>query len=101
MSSDRFLWPIIGFVAILAAGYWWMGREAEGFSEADIKAAKLAISAELEKRAGWRVEHVDLIREAPNKLTGFVKILAGRDEFTKSCNVTMADNSRSYVWSCN
>lgn len=71
-----------------------------GFSEADISSIEQGISAEFRRRPGVTVEQVQMLREAPRKLTGFAKLklpLVG--EINKSCTATMGDDGRA-MWQC-
>jgi hypothetical protein len=70
-----------------------------GFSEEDIKQAEKSIRTEFEKQPGVHVTNVALIKESPNKLTGFVKMKFGPVELTKDCAATMGENRR-YIWQC-
>jgi hypothetical protein len=78
-----------------------------GFSEADIEQTKQDIRSEYEKRPGLTVVDVQMIKESPTKLTGFVKMkpkglpksLGTLGEISKSCSATLGEN-RQYIWRC-
>ena len=53
---------------------WALTACESGFSEADIEQTKQSIRSEYEKRPGLTVVAVQMIKESPTKLTGFVKI---------------------------
>ncbi len=73
-----------------------------GFSESDIERTKQDIRSEFEKRPGLIVVDVQMIKESPTKLTGFVKIqpkglpksVGALGEIAK-----MGEN-RQYIWRC-
>lgn len=104
MSFIKFLAKSLGFlglgVLILFAAliYWDKNR---GFSDDDISAMKRSIKTEFEKKEGISVSDVVMMKETDNKATGFVKLnIKGLGLITKSCNSTMAQNSRDYYWRC-
>jgi len=93
------------------------------FSDEDIKDAQASIRDQFSKSSDVSVEEVQLIRESPRKLTGFVRLkikgvdpLADMDpdtrkffnlklkdhpdtEVTKTCTDTMGDDRRT-IWRC-
>jgi len=74
-----------------------------GFSDADVKNAEEDIRSEFGKKIGITVVDVQMLKESPKKLSGFVKIkvpLFGEwTEMTKPCSATMGDNNQ-YIWEC-
>jgi hypothetical protein len=86
-----------------AWGYNWTqtgSMSGNGFTDADIANVTQSIRAEFSKRAGVTVQDVQMLRESPRRLEGFVKIkvpLIGTVD--KSCTATMGDDGRS-IWQC-
>lgn len=78
-----------------------------GFSETDIEQTKQDIRSEFEKRPGLTVVDVQMIKESPRKLVGFVKLkpngipnsLGTLGEVSKDCTATWGENSQ-YIWRC-
>ena len=74
-----------------------------GFVQEDIDNLKKDIKTEFEKREGVRVTDVQIIKESPKKLSGFVKltisVFGQSTEVTKSCTATMGDDNK-YIWKC-
>jgi hypothetical protein len=71
-----------------------------GFSDEAISSIEGDIRDEFSKRRGITVEEVQMLRESPRKLTGFVKAKAPLlGTITKACTATMGDDGRS-IWSC-
>ena len=77
-----------------------LGGCNQGFSDADIVAAKKSIKEEFEKNAGLTVSDVTLIKESSNKLTGFMKGRYMGHDIMKSCSATMAESGGTYLWKC-
>lgn len=75
----------------------------QGFSQEDIDTTKKSIRSEFEKRDGIKVVDVQLIKESPKKLTGFVtlkmNLLGTPLEVSKTCTATMGEGSQ-YIWQC-
>jgi len=72
----------------------------QGFTDADISNIELSISAQFAKPDRVTVENVKMIRESPNRLTGFVKLrmpLLG--SIQKTCTATYGDRGTS-IWQC-
>jgi hypothetical protein len=75
-------------------------RQLSGFQPEDIESVVTSIRTEFEKRDGVKVLDVKLIREAGNKLTGFVKIDVNGFPIAKPCEATMGDDGEQFVWRC-
>ena len=84
---------------LFVAGYY-IVNQMNGFTQPDIDALHKTIKDEFEKRPGVSVTDVQLLRESPRKLVGFVKLKISGEEITKSCSATMGDNAQ-YIWECN
>ena len=90
---------IIGAVAI--GGYFLFFAPPNGFSDEDLRNIKSSIKSEFEKRNGVTVQEVTMLKEGPNKASGFAKIkMEVLGEFTKPCSATMAENGKNYIWRC-
>src|SRR5258708_24207917 len=78
-----------------------------GFSEADIEQTKQDIRSEYEKRPGLTGVYVQMIKESPTKLTGFVKMkpkglpksCGTLGEISKRCSETFGEH-RQYILRC-
>jgi hypothetical protein len=71
-----------------------------GFSGEDIAKVKDSIRTEFDKRPGIKVIDVQMLKESPTKLMGFVKVKAPLfGEMTKSCSATMGEGNQ-YLWKC-
>jgi hypothetical protein len=71
-----------------------------GFTDEDIAKVKESIRDEFDKRPGVKVVEVQMLKESPNKLMGFVKAKAPLfGEITKSCSATMGEG-HEYLWRC-
>ena len=74
-----------------------------GFSDADIDKVKQSIREEFSKRDGVTITDVEMLRESPKKLTGFVKaqvsMFGVSREIMSACTATMGD-SNEYIWNC-
>jgi hypothetical protein len=92
-------------IAIFGAGwaYNWQKTGTPsgiGFSDEAISSIKSDIRDEFAKRRGITVEEVQMLRESPRKLTGFVKVKAPLlGTINKACTATMGDDGRS-IWRC-
>lgn len=71
------------------------------FSDSAIPKIKAVIKSNFEKQEGLKVSDIQLIRESPRKLTGYVVLkIEGTDiEATKPCSVTMGDDG-NVIWHC-
>lgn len=102
---------VVGFgaaiVVVAVLVYWlsnnWTQTEAlpgRGFTQADIANIRQSIRTEFGKQRGVTVEQVEMVREAPNKLVGFVRVrLPILGEKNKACTATRGDDGQS-VWRC-
>ena len=71
-----------------------------GFTDEDIEQAKKSIRAEYAKKSGVKVVDVQLIKESPRKLSGFVKFRIGGSPIIMSdCTATWGENGQ-YIWRC-
>jgi hypothetical protein len=78
-----------------------------GFREADIEETKKSIRSKYEKQPGLTVVDVQMIKESPTKLTGFVKLkptglpksLGSLGEVSKNCAATWGEYGQ-YIWRC-
>jgi hypothetical protein len=87
--------------ALLAGGYFMFFATPSGFSEEDISNIKSSIKSEFEKRSGVSVQEVTILKEGPNKASGFAKIKSEiLGEIIKPCTATMAENGKNYIWRC-
>jgi hypothetical protein len=70
------------------------------FGDDEIKNVEQSIRSEYGKRQGITVLDVQLMKESPKKLSGFIKVkvpLLG--EVTKPCAATMGEDGQ-YIWQC-
>ena len=71
-----------------------------GFADEDVAKVKDSIREEFDKRPGIKVLDVQMMKESPTKLMGFVKVKAPLfGEVTKSCSATMGEGNQ-YLWKC-
>jgi len=71
-----------------------------GFSDQAVASIESDIRDEFAKRRGITVEDVQMIRESPRKLTGFVRAKGPFGvSINKSCTATMGDDGRA-IWDC-
>lgn len=90
---------IIG--AIVIGGYFLFFAPPNGFSDDDLKNIKSSIKSEFEERYGITVQEVTMLKEGPNKASGFARIkMDVLGEMTKPCSATMAVNGRNYISRC-
>lgn len=87
---------LIGCALLVYVAY----RQLSGFQPEDVENVVTSIRAEFEKRDGVKVLDVKMIREADNKLTGFVKLDVGGLPIAKPCEATMDDGDQQFVWRC-
>ncbi|MBM4357316.1 MAG: hypothetical protein FJ096_04325 [Deltaproteobacteria bacterium] len=71
----------------------------QGFTDADITALESTIRSEFGRRPGVTVKEVHLIKESPQKLSGFAKLEAAGIEVMKSCSATWGESGK-YIWKC-
>ena len=74
-----------------------------GFSNADISQAESSIRAQYEKQHDTVLD-VQMIRESPTRLSGFVKLKMPAIPYlgavvSKTCTATMGED-RKYIWQC-
>jgi len=71
-----------------------------GFSKESIESIEQDIKVHYEKKKGTKVTEVALIREAPTKLTGFVKfrVRSGNIIF-QTCTATLGETGNA-LWGC-
>jgi hypothetical protein len=73
---------------------------APSFDEAEIEHVKQSIRSEYGKREGITVVDIQLMKESPKTLSGFIKVkvpLFG--DVTKPCSATMGEGDQ-YIWEC-
>lgn len=75
-------------------------QQFSGFQPEDIDNVISSIKTEFEKRDGVKVVDVKMIKEADNKLTGFVKLDVDGLAIAKPCEATMDDSDQQFVWRC-
>jgi hypothetical protein len=69
------------------------------FDDEDIINIKQEIVANYKLRK-IEISEIELIRESPRKLTGFVTIKVGNTKVNKTCKVIMGDDGEKYLWQC-
>jgi hypothetical protein len=71
-----------------------------GFTDAAVTSIEQDIRDEFAERRGITVEDVQMVKESPRKLTGFVRIKAPFvGSINKQCTATMGEDGRS-IWRC-
>jgi hypothetical protein len=70
-----------------------------GFTDADVTKLEGEIRNEFSRRPGVTVREVQIIKESPQRLSGFAKLEAGGIEVMKSCSATWGDGGK-YIWKC-
>ena len=71
-----------------------------GFTEADVKNIESSIREEFSKKRGVTVDDVQMIRESPTRMTGFVKVRVPiLGAMQKTCSANFGEEGRS-IWSC-
>ena len=78
-------------VGLVGCGY--------SFSDSDIERSKSDIRKEFERR-GMEVSEVNLIKESPRHLTGYIKGTFHSHEIYKVCNVNASESNGSVIWEC-
>lgn len=91
---------VIGGALVVGALAAWAVGEMTGFSDEDIANVKAQIRAEFSKREGVEVKTIELMRETPKRLRGFVVVKVAGVEMNKSCNATMSSDGARYIWEC-
>jgi len=76
-----------------------------GFSDDDVKKIQDDIRAEFSKKQGVEVLDVQMLKESPNKLTGFAKIKVAlpfglHKEVTKNCSALKGEGDGKSMWKC-
>jgi hypothetical protein len=77
---------------------------APSFHQADIDAMNAEIKRSAEAQ-GFVVDDIQLVREAPRRVTGFAKVhkvvpLVGRLDVNWTCAATMGEQGGRYIWRC-
>jgi hypothetical protein len=71
----------------------------QGFSDGDVNGLESHIRNEFGRRPGVTVKEVELIKESPQRLSGFVKLEKGGIEVMKSSSATWGERGK-YIWKC-
>jgi hypothetical protein len=103
----RPLYAVLGVIVVVIFGGSWLYNWHEtgsptgrGYTDADVKRVEQDIRAEFEKRSGVIVSDVQMIKESPTKLTGFVKMrVPVLGSIEKVCTSTMGETGQS-IWQC-
>ncbi len=71
-----------------------------GFSESDVAKIEQSIKTEFARRSGLTVQEVKMVREAPDRLSGFAKVdIPQLGTVEKACNASLGDRGQS-IWQC-
>ena len=95
--------PKVAAAMILAAGgfsAYTLATSKTGFTEADIEMAKNSIRQEFSKRDGVTVTDVVLLRDGPQKLSGFAKFKISGTEIMRNCSALMDETDGQFMWRC-
>ena len=89
-------------VAVGAALYWMFAPAKPMFDDSTIASIQRDIRDEYQKRDGFRVLEVSMMRESERKLVGFARLqIEGlKKEVSKDCTATMSDTGGKTMWSC-
>jgi hypothetical protein len=77
------------------------GLTSPSFSEADVERTKETLRQQYAEQPGIQVLEVEMIRETPTRLTGFIKyrkkIFFSEREFSKQCSAVMGQDAQYLV----
>lgn len=90
----------LAIIVIVTVAFYQQLYSKYTFSDRDIYSLKDQIRKEFSSREGVAVSSVELVRESPQKLTGFVKVSAMGSSATIACNAFMDPDDASIIWRC-
>ena len=91
MRAGTGRWAALGALGLVAC--------QQGFTDADVSKLESEIRSEFARRPGVTVKAVEIIKESPQRLSGFAKLEAGGVEVMKNCSATWGEGGK-YIWKC-